>query len=89
MTIHKIMLCFSLNFRAFFNPKLSGGFSRKQLTRMDLETTFFLFTKHTKMELYHLTVVIHANSICGCSEMVSGDSYTRKKIRLLLSHQEQ
>lgn len=58
MTIHKIMLCFSLNFRAFFNPKLSGGFPRKQLAGMDLETTFFLFTKHTKMELYHLRVVI-------------------------------
>lgn len=31
MIIHKIMLCFNLNFRAYFNPKLFGGFSRKQL----------------------------------------------------------
>lgn len=37
-------------------------------------------------------MVIHANSILGCSEMDSGDSNIRKKnhaIAVLISHQEQ
>lgn len=44
------------------------------------------------METYHLRVVIHANSILGCSEMDSRDSNIRKKnhaITILIAHQEQ
>lgn len=59
---------------------------------MDSENYHFLFTECMKMDMYHLRVVIHANSILGCSEMDSGDSNIRKKnhaIAVLISHQEQ
>lgn len=35
------------------------------------------------METYHLRVVIHANSVLGCSEMDSGDFNISKKIHTI------
>lgn len=42
-----------------------------------------LLMKNTKMETYHLRVVIHANSVLGCFEIDSVDSNTRKIMPLL------